>query len=77
MDNHKLVMISIFGFFLKHEKDAVFLFLFYEKYAWKNFRIWPCALKYFFNTRLYSLDYIIKSEQKLESTLVVHAMVLK
>jgi hypothetical protein len=21
---------------------------FYEKYAWKNFRIWPYATKYFF-----------------------------
>jgi hypothetical protein len=29
------------------------------------------------NTRIYSLDYITKSEQKLESTPVVHAMVLK
>jgi len=36
MDNHKLVTISIFDFF-KHEKDA-----------WKNFRIWPYATKYFF-----------------------------
>jgi len=36
MDNHKLVMISIFYFF-KHEKDA-----------WKNFRIWLYATKYFF-----------------------------
>jgi hypothetical protein len=43
MNNHKLVTISIFGFF-KHEKDAIF---FYEKYAWKNFRIWPYAIKYF------------------------------
>jgi len=43
MDNHKLVTISIFDFF-KHEKDAFF----YEKYAWKNFRIWPYATKYFF-----------------------------
>jgi len=24
-----------------------FLF-FYEKYAWKNFRIWPYTIKYFF-----------------------------
>jgi len=24
MDNHKLVTISIFGFFFKHEKDAIF-----------------------------------------------------
>jgi hypothetical protein len=48
MDNHKLVTISIFGFF-KHEKDAIFVFVFlYEKYAWKNFRIWPYATKYFF-----------------------------
>jgi hypothetical protein len=27
MDNHKLVMISIFGF-SKHEKDAIFVFFF-------------------------------------------------
>jgi hypothetical protein len=47
MDNHKLVTISIFGFF-KHEKDAIFVF-FYEKYAWKNFSIWPYATKYFFS----------------------------
>jgi len=26
----------------------LFLFFFYEKYAWKNFRIWPYATKYFF-----------------------------
>jgi hypothetical protein len=39
MDNHKLITISIFGFF-KHEKDAIFVFVFlYEKYAWKNFWI--------------------------------------
>jgi hypothetical protein len=30
MDNHKLVTISIFGFF-KHEKDAIFVFVFYMK----------------------------------------------
>ena len=47
MDNHKPVIISIFGFLKKHEKDAIFVF-FYEKYAWKNFRIWPYATKYFF-----------------------------
>jgi hypothetical protein len=29
MDNHKLVTISIFGFFFKHEKDAIFVFFFY------------------------------------------------
>jgi len=23
-------------------------FFFNEKYAWKNFRIWPYAMKYFF-----------------------------
>jgi len=23
-------------------------FFFYEKYAWKNFRIWRCAIKSFF-----------------------------
>jgi len=46
MDNHKLVTISSFGFKKKkHEKDAIF---FNEKYAWKNFRIWRCAIKYFF-----------------------------
>jgi hypothetical protein len=28
MDNHKLVTISIFGFFFKHEKDAIFVFFF-------------------------------------------------
>jgi len=39
MDDHKLVMISIFGFFL---------IFFNEKYAWKIFRIWPYATKYFF-----------------------------
>jgi hypothetical protein len=33
-----MVTISIFEFFLKHEKDAIFVF--YEKYALKNFRIW-------------------------------------
>jgi len=43
MNNHKLVTISIFGFF-KHEKNAIF---FNEKYAWKIFRIWPYATKYF------------------------------
>jgi hypothetical protein len=43
MDNHKLVMISIFK--KKHEKVANF---FYEKYTWKNFRIWLHATKYFF-----------------------------
>jgi hypothetical protein len=26
MDNHKLVMISIFGFFI-HEKNAIFFFM--------------------------------------------------
>jgi hypothetical protein len=26
MDNHKLVTISIFGFFFKHEKYAIFVF---------------------------------------------------
>jgi len=45
MDNHKLVTISIFGFL--NMKKMQFLF-FYEKYAWKNFRIWPYATKYFF-----------------------------
>jgi len=49
MDNHKLVTISIFGFF-KHEKDAIF---FYEKYAWKNFKIWPYATKYFFFLKMF------------------------
>jgi len=40
-------MISIFGIFLKKdENDAIFVF-FNEKYAWKNFRIWPYATKYF------------------------------
>jgi len=28
-------------------KKMQFLF-FYEKYAWKNFKIWPYATKYFF-----------------------------
>jgi hypothetical protein len=51
MDNHKLVMISIF-YFLKHEKDAIFIF-FYEKYVWKNFRIWPYAIKYFFFLKMF------------------------
>ena len=36
-------MISIF-LFLKHEKDVIFVFFqFYEKYAWKIFRIWSYA----------------------------------
>jgi len=52
MDNHKLVMISIFGF-SKHEKDAIFVFFFYEKYAWKNFRIWPYATKYFLFLKMF------------------------
>jgi hypothetical protein len=47
MDNYKLVTISIFGFFLNMKKDAIFVF-FNEKYAWKNFRIWPYTTKYFF-----------------------------
>ena len=29
MDNHKPVMISIFGFKKKHEKDAMFFFFFF------------------------------------------------
>jgi hypothetical protein len=30
-------------------KKMQFLFIFfYEKYAWKIFRIWPYAIKYFF-----------------------------
>ena len=45
-DNHKLVTISIFGFL--NMKKMQFLFFFYEKYAWNNFRIWPYATKYFF-----------------------------
>jgi hypothetical protein len=36
MDNHKLVTISIF-FFLKHEKDAFFLFFFFMKICLENF----------------------------------------
>jgi hypothetical protein len=56
MDNHKLVKISIFGF-SKHEKDVIFVFcfffVFYEKYAWKNFRIWPYATKYFLFLKMF------------------------
>jgi len=26
---------------------------FYEKYAWKNFRIWPYATKYFFFLKMF------------------------
>jgi hypothetical protein len=47
MDNHKLATIFIL-YFLKHHKNA---FLFFKKYAWKTFRIWPYAWKqniYFF-----------------------------
>jgi hypothetical protein len=43
MDDHKLVMISIFGF-LKCEKDANF----FENMLGKFFRTWPYAIKYFF-----------------------------
>jgi hypothetical protein len=43
MDDHKLVTISFFGFLKKNEKDAIVVVFFYEKYAWKNFRIWPYA----------------------------------
>ena len=54
MDNHKLVTISIFGLKKKHEKDAIFyLFFLYEKCDWKNFRIWPYAMKYFFFFRMF------------------------
>ena len=51
MDNHKLITISIFEkkkFNMKKDSIFVFFFCFYEKYAWKNFRIWPYATKYFF-----------------------------
>ena len=44
MDNHNLVPISILK---NHEKDAIFVFT--KQYAWKNFRIWPYAMKYFFS----------------------------
>jgi hypothetical protein len=47
MNNHKLVTISIFDFFLNMKK-MYFLF-FYEKHAWNNFRTWPYATKYFFS----------------------------
>jgi len=46
MDDHKLVMISIFGFFFKHEKDTVF---FSWKICLEKFRIWLCASKYIFS----------------------------
>jgi hypothetical protein len=26
---------------------------FYEKHAWKNFRIWPYAIKYFFFLKMF------------------------
>ena len=30
------------------KKMQLLLFFFYEKYAWKNFRIWPYEKKMFF-----------------------------
>jgi hypothetical protein len=52
MDNHKLVMISMFFGFSKYEKDAIFVF-FIEKYAWKNFRIWSYAQNIFFSLKMF------------------------
>ena len=64
MDNHKPVMISIFGFF-------------YEKYVWKNkFGIWFYAAKYFFlfenvlNLYIYNIYILIKYYLSMWASLV-------
>ena len=60
MDNHKLVMISILGF-LKHEKEAIFLFFVLMKNMLRKFvrfgrmhenKIYFCLLKWKINLRV-------------------------
>jgi hypothetical protein len=70
MDNHKLVTISIFGF-LKHEKDAIFVF---EKYAWKNFRIWPCTIKYFFLFEIFFLKNILEKTRYFNTGFIFYSV---
>ena len=65
MDNHNLVTISIL-FFKDMKKMQFFVFLYFfcfEKYAWKNFRIWPYAMKYFFfeNALIFFWNILVKT----------------
>jgi hypothetical protein len=55
IDNHKLVTISFFFSFLKHEKDII-VFCFLRIYVWKTFRIrayaWKQNIFVFFKSKL-------------------------
>jgi len=59
MDDHKLVMISIFFFKFQNMKKMQFLFCFFfvfflmKNMLEKNFRIWPYATKYFFFLKMF------------------------